>query len=83
MATDDKFEKITIDLREFGWGIRDVRVIWPKEHEGGEQPGPDSVGTEEIKDDSIEMEDLNQTVKDTMLTGDDRVTQDDIEDFNV
>lgn len=83
MATEDKFEKITIDLREFGWGIRDVRVIWPKEHEGGEQPGPDSVGTDEIQDDSIEMEDLNQKVKDKMLTDDDRVTQDDIEDFNV
>jgi len=84
MATEDKFEKITIDLREFGWGIRDVRVIWPKEHEGGgEQPGPNSVGTNEIQDDSIEMEDLNKSVKDKMLTDDDRVTQDDIEDFDV
>lgn len=81
---EDKFEKIWIDLREFGWGIRQVRVIWPDEHEGGgEHPGPNSVGTNEIQDDSIEMEDLNQSVKDKMLTGDDRVTQDDIEDFNV
>lgn len=82
MKKEDRFEKITVDLREFGWGIRDVRVIWPEDHEGG-QAGPDSVGTEEIKDDSIEMEDLNQKVKDTMLTGDDRVTQEDIDDFNV
>lgn len=82
MKKEDRFEKITVDLREFGWGIRDVRVIWPEDHEGG-QPGPDSVGTEEIKDDSIEMEDLNQSVKDTMLTGNDRVTKDDINDFKV
>ncbi len=82
MEKEDRFEKIKVDLREFGWGIRDVRVIWPEDHEGG-QPGPDSVGTEEIKDDSIEMEDLNQSVKDTMLTGNDRVTKDDIDDFKV
>lgn len=82
MKKEDRFEKITVDLREFGWGIRDVRVIWPEDHEGG-QPGPESVGTEEIKDDSVEMEDLNQSVKDTMLTGNDRVTKDDINDFKV
>ena len=82
MKPEDRFEKIWIDLREFGWGIREVPVIWPEDHEGG-QPGPDSVGTEEIQDDSIEMEDLNQSVKDTMLTGNDRVTKDDIDDFKV
>lgn len=42
---------------------------------------PDSVGTEEIKDNSVQMEDLNRAVKDTMLTGDDRVTQEDIDRF--
>ena len=82
MKKEDKFEKITIDLRPFGWGIRDVDVIWPEGHEGG-QPGPDSVGTEEIQNDSIEMEDLNQSVKDAMLTDDDRVTQDDLDNFEV
>ena len=41
MKPEDKFEKIWIDLREFGWGIRQVRVIWPEDHEGGD-PGPDS-----------------------------------------
>lgn len=81
MKQEDKFEWITIDLRPFGWGIRDVRVIWPEGHEGGEQPGPDSVGSEEIRDDSVEMEDLSRGVKDTMLTGDDRVTQEDIDGF--
>lgn len=44
---------------------------------------PDSVGTRQIQDDSVEMEDLNQSVKDKMMTGDDRVTQKDIESFNV
>lgn len=82
MNKEDRFEKITVDLRQFGWGIRDVDVIWPEDHEGG-APGPDSVGTREIQDNSIEMEDLNQTVKDTMVTGDDRVTQDEIDNFNV
>lgn len=65
MKPEDKFEKIWIDLREFGWGIRQVRVIWPEDHEGGD-PGPDSVGTEQIKDGAIEMEDLNTEVKDKM-----------------
>lgn len=44
---------------------------------------PDSVGTRQIQDDSVEMEDLNQSVKDKMMTDDDRVTQQDIESFNV
>jgi len=82
MDKQEKFEKIWIDLREFGWGIRQVPVIWPDDHEGG-QPGPDSVGTEEIKNDSIQMEDLNQEVKDTMLTDDDRVTQEELNGFDV
>ena len=44
---------------------------------------PDSVGTAQIQDDAVEMEDLNQKVKDKMLTDDDRVTARDIENFNV
>ena len=84
MEKEKKFETITIDLRPFGWGIRDVDVIWPEEHEGGGgQPSPDSVGTEEIRDDSIEMEDLNQKVKDTMVTGEDHVTKEELDDFSV
>ena len=82
MNKEDKFEKITIDLRPFGWGIRDVDVIWPEDHEGG-QPGPDSVGTKEIQNDSVEMEDLNQSVKDKMVPDDFRVTQDDLDNFQV
>ena len=83
MKKEDKYEQIRVDLRPFGWGIRDVDVIWPEDHEGGSQPGPDSVGTEEIKNNSVLMEDLNQEVKDTMLTDDDRVTQEDLNNFDV
>jgi hypothetical protein len=42
-----------------------------------------TVDTAAIIDGAVEMEDLNQEVKDTMMTGDDRVTQDDIDKFNV
>lgn len=83
MEQEKKFEKITIDLRPFGWGIRDVDVIWPEEHQGGDKPGPDSVGSKEIQDDSVEMEDLNQSVKDKMITDDDRVTQGELDGFDV
>lgn len=80
MDKEGRFEKITIDLREFGWGIRDVNVIWPEEHD---VPPIDSVGTKEIRNDSVEMEDLNQDVKDTMITGEDRVTPEEIENFDI
>ena len=83
MNKEDRFESIRIDLRPFGWGIRDVGVIWPDDHQGGDQPGPDSVGTEQIQDDSVMMDDLHQSVKDKMMTDDDRVTQEDINNFNV
>lgn len=88
MDKEDKFEKITIDLRPFGWGIRDVDVIWPEGHEGGDiKPGVpiphDTVDSDSIVNDSVQMEDLNQEVKDTMMTGDDRVTQQEIDNFDV
>jgi hypothetical protein len=70
--------KLWVDLREFGWGIREVTVL---SGGGGTQPAPDSVGTEEIIDGSVQMVDLNDDVKDTMMTGDDRVTQDDLNRF--
>lgn len=62
MNKEDKFEKITIDLRPFGWGIRDVDVIWPEGHDGG-KPGPDSVGSEEIKDGGVHQEDLDPEIE--------------------
>lgn len=62
MKKEDRYEKIRVDLRPFGWGIRDVDVIWPEDHEGG-QPGPDSVGSEEIKDGSVRHEDLDPEIE--------------------
>lgn len=44
---------------------------------------PNSVDSDSIVDNSIEMEDLNKKVKDKMLTDDDRVNSHDIEDFKV
>ena len=41
---------------------------------------PDSVGTRQIEDGSVLLEDLNKEVLDNMA---DRVTQDDLDDFNV
>lgn len=41
---------------------------------------PDSVGTQQIVNSSVQLEDLNKEVLDNMA---DRVTQDDLDDFNV
>ena len=41
---------------------------------------PDSVGTQQIEDGSVMLDDLNPEVKDSIA---DRVTQDDLDDFNV
>ena len=49
----------------------------------GGEIGPNTVGSREIKDDSVEMEDLSRNVKDKMLTDNDRVTQEDINSFDV
>ena len=54
---------------------------------GGVTPGvpipENTVDTRSIVDDTIEMQDLNQKVKDKMLTDDDRVTREDLNNFNV
>jgi hypothetical protein len=41
---------------------------------------PDSVGSRQIEDGSVQLEDLNKDVLDNMA---DRVTQEDLADFNV
>lgn len=71
MKAEDKYEKIRIDLRPYGWGIRDVDVIWPEDHEGGDiKPGVpiphDTVDSDSIIDGSVKEEDLNEAVKDRM-----------------
>ena len=42
-----------------------------------------TVDTAAIQNGAVEMEDLNQEVKDAMMTGNDRVTQEEIENFEV
>lgn len=44
---------------------------------------PESVGTEQLKNGAVEMEDLHDDVKEAMLTDDDRVTKEDLDNFNV
>lgn len=41
---------------------------------------PDSVGTRQIEDESVMLDDLNPEVKDSIA---DRVTQEDLDNFNV
>jgi hypothetical protein len=54
---------------------------------GGITPGvpipPDTVNSDAIINGAVQMEDLNHEVKDTMLTGEDRVTQHDLDNFEV
>lgn len=44
---------------------------------------PNSVGTEQIVDDSVKMEDLNSEVKDEMVTKENRVTAEELAAFEV
>ena len=60
---EKSFEKIWIDLREFGWGIREVPVVWPEDKE---TLGPDTVGTEEIKDGGVAYDDLSTEVQEKL-----------------
>lgn len=60
--------------------------VGDKEYEfagGGGQPGPDTVGTSEIIDGSVQTEDLSDEVKEDMITQSDRVTQEELDNFNV
>lgn len=54
---------------------------------GGIVPGvpipADTVDSDAIQDGAVEMQDLNQNVKDKMVTDDDRVTQEDLDSFVV
>ena len=54
---------------------------------GGIKPGvpipPDTVDSAAIQNNAVMMEDLNPEVKDSMLTGNDRVTQEDLDNFEI
>lgn len=78
--------KLWVDLTEFGFGIREVRVL--SGGGGGDiTPGVpiphDTVDSDSIIDGSVQMVDLADEVKDEMLTDDDRVTQDELNGFDV
>lgn len=49
----------------------------------GTVPADNSVGTEQIKDESIEMDDLSKGVKNTMITNQDRVSSEELDEFEV
>ena len=65
------------------YGIIVLNGVKQGEGGGGGEPGPNTVGTEQIIDDSVEMEDLSHNVKDKMLTGDNRVTPQELDQFEV
>ena len=65
------------------YGIIVLNGVGPNEGGGGGELGPNTVGTNEIINDSVQMEDLNKEVKETMLTGDNRVTQEELDKFKV
>lgn len=44
---------------------------------------PDSVGTDQIENGSVQAEDLSEGVKNAMITDKDRVTQEQIDNFEV
>jgi hypothetical protein len=66
------YEQIRVDLRPYGWGIRDVDMIPPDT-----ELGPDSVGSEEIKDCGVQMQDLSQEVQTKLNNAVDRQTLND------
>lgn len=54
---------------------------------GGVEPGvplpADTVDTDAIVDGAVEMQDLNQSVRDSMITKEDRVTTEELDNFDV
>jgi len=74
---------VTITEPKEGQILKCTDGSWVNVDDSGEQPGPNTVGTEQIVDDSIVMDDLNQSVKDEMITKDNRVTPEELEKFKV
>ena len=50
---------------------------------GGDAPGPNTVGTEEIIDGSVLKKDLNKEVTDSLFTEEKRVKKDELDKFEV
>lgn len=77
VAEKKTFSKMTIEMGA------DEYVFSGGSVEPGVPIPPDTVNTAAIINGAVEMEDLNQEVKDKMLTDDDRVTREDLDNFNV
>ena len=75
MAEKKTIDRVVLDMK----GYEEVQ-LYPSQ---SGQPSPDSVGTEQIKNDAVMMEDLNRSVKDKMMTDADRVTQEELDNFDV
>lgn len=61
-----QIQKLEKELKKNSQADQDLSNRVDEIEEHGIPPGPDSVGSEEIKDDSILMDDLSQEVKDKM-----------------
>ena len=57
-------EDVDISEVEEGQILKYKNSIWGNEDDDSGTPGPDTVGTEQIINNSVEMEDLNDRVKD-------------------
>lgn len=57
-------EDVDISEVEEGQILKYKDSIWGNEDDDSSTPGPDTVGTEQIINNSVEMEDLNDKVKD-------------------
>lgn len=59
-----ELEDVSFDTITEGQILKYNGSIWENEDDDSGTPGPDTVGTEQIIDNSVEMEDLNDRVKD-------------------
>ena len=56
-------EDVTLTSLTDGQILKFRGTVWENEDDDTSTPGPDTVGTEQIIDNSVEMEDLNDSVK--------------------
>ena len=58
---------VTIDSPEEGQILKFNGSIWKNEDDNSGTPGPDTVGSKQIIDNSVEIRDLNDSVKDKII----------------
>lgn len=59
-----ELEDVTLTSLTEGQVLKYKDGIWENGDDSGSTPGPDTVGTEQIIDNSVEMQDLNDSVRD-------------------